>query len=190
MGPTRTTPPGEQLPAAELRGRPAQLAAPAVRREAAQTRWSQALAGRYRLRSPGVALAGERGGAFLPACKALPGAPRRMLLLPWPAVTRGVHSWRTGRRRRLPQRPLPAWLFFFFFLGWWRGTVSFCARAAGWHRPLLCPLGPGQEAHLLWDHLLAHPPSHFRQSPQRNAILQDVSSGEPPFVLPARSLST
>lgn len=85
-----------------------------MRREAAQTRWSQALAGRYRLRSPGVALAGERGGAFLPACKALPGAPRRMLLLPWPAVTRGVHSWRTGRRRRLPQRPLPAWLFFFF----------------------------------------------------------------------------
>lgn len=29
-----------------------------MRREAAQTRWSQALAGRYRLRSPGVALAG------------------------------------------------------------------------------------------------------------------------------------
>lgn len=38
-------PPGEQLPAAELRGRSAQLAAPAVRREVAQTRWSQALAG-------------------------------------------------------------------------------------------------------------------------------------------------
>lgn len=89
--------------------------------------------------------------------------------------------------RRDPCQP---GFFFFFFLGWWRGTVSFCARAAGWHRPLLCPLGPGQEAHLLWDHLLAHPPSHFRQSPQRNAILQDVSSGEPPFVLPARSLST
>lgn len=133
---------------------------------------------------------GERGGAFLPACKALPGAPRRMPLLPWPAVTRGVHSWRTGRRRVLPQRPRPAWLFFFPGVVAGALSLSFCARAAGWHRPLLCPPGPGQESHLLWHHLLAHPPSHFRQSPQRNAILQDVGSGEPPFVLPARSLST
>lgn len=190
VGPTRTTPPSEQLPAAELRERPAQLAAPAVRREGGPDSLEPGAGPALPPAEPRCGLGGgERGGAFLPACKALPGAPRRMPLLPWPAVTRGVHSWRTGRRRRLPQRPLPAWLF---FPGVVAGalSLSFCARAAGWHRPLLCPPGPGQESHLLWHHLLAHPPSHFRQSPQRNAILQDVSSGEPPFVLPVRSLST
>lgn len=157
---------------------------------AAQTRWSQALARRYRLRSPGVALAGAREVAL--------SFPLARPFLAHPAGCRSSRGRQSrgesivGEQeggagcRRDPCQPG------FFFPGVVAGalSLSFCARAAGWHRPLLCPPGPGQESHLLWHHLLAHPPSHFRQSPQRNAILQDVSSGEPPFVLPVRSLST
>jgi hypothetical protein len=129
VGPTRTTPPSEQLPAAELRERPAQLAAPAVRREGGPDSLEPGAGPALPPAEPRCGLGGgERGGAFLPACKALPGAPRRMPLLPWPAVTRGVHSWRTGRRRRLPQRPLPAWLFFSWGGG---GSTEFVVLCKG-----------------------------------------------------------
>lgn len=88
---------------------------------------------------------GRRGGAFLPAFAALPGAACRMLFLPWPAVTRGVQSGRAGRRRVMSLRTQPAWLF--FPLGWWQ-----------WHLVLQGQLdGTGRcfahQALLLWRHL-------------------------------------
>lgn len=190
VGPTRTTPPSEQLPAAELRERPAQLAAPAVRREGGPDSLEPGAGPALPPAEPRCGLGGAREVAL--------SFPLARPFLAHPAGCRssrvrqsrgesivGEQEGGAGCRRD-PCQPG------FFFPGVVAGalSLSFCARAAGWHRPLLCPPGPGQESHLLWHHLLAHPPSHFRQSPQRNAILQDVSSGEPPFVLPVRSLST